>query len=432
MEREDTSYKRLLFFSLPSILSSLLEPLSAIVDTAFVGQVSTEWLGGLTLAVTLVSSFTWMFNFLVHASTQSVAASLGSGADKVSEAVKTGLVVALFVGVGSSIILWISRPILFKMIGVPENLYSYSDTYFSIRVFGHCSTLLYLTLISTLRGLGRVNISFFLVALTTTINALISYLAVFVFDWGLAGVAWGTIGSFTLGTFVAFFILINDKSLEGKFFSSKIKRDHWFQFGKNSLNIFGRSFSLTASFFISTRIASSMGLVSLASHQILLQVWLFCSFLLDGVAITGTVLGAKYYAKGELAKIRIIFRRLLELGAFIGIVFTLIYFLGGAYIVALFTKDILVLNLIFSFWAMVALSQTFNSVAFVYDGLLFGLEEFSYLRKHMIIGVIVVFLPFAFGGAYYSSLSLLWGGMIALNIYRGISGFLRIKGLIYA
>lgn len=431
MEREDFSYKGLFLFSLPSILSSLLEPISGTIDTALVGQVSTQWLGGLALAVTLISSFTWMFNFLVHASTQSVASSIGSEPERVSESIKTALLVALLVGVVTTLFLWLAKPLLFKMVGVTPEVYAHTDSYFSIRLVGHSFTLLYTTLISLLRGLGRVNVSFFMVALTTIINGIVTYLALFVFDWGLAGAAWGTTASFTLGTLLSFIILLNDKKVKGFFFKSKIKKDKWFQFGKNSLNIFGRSFTLTSCFFLSTRFASSMGVVELGSHQILLQVWLFCSFLLDGVAVTGTVLGAKYFAMGQLEKVQVVFRRLLILGGAIGVLFTITYALLGHQVVGLFTKDEKVISLIFSFWLLIHLSQVLNAIAFVYDGLLFGLEEFAYLRKHMILGGLLVFLPFGLWGNFTESLLLIWVGMISLNVYRGITGFLKVRSVVY-
>ncbi len=431
MEREDFSYKGLFLFSLPSILSSLLEPLSATVDTALVGQVSTEWLGGMALAVTLISSFTWMFNFLVHASTQSVASSIGSDPQSVSESVKTALLVALFIGLVTTLFLWLAKPLLYKMVGVTPKVYAHTDAYFSIRVYGHSFTLLYTTLVSLLRGLGRVNISFFMVGLTTVINATVTYLALFVFDWGLEGAAWGTAGSFTLGSLISFYILINDKNIKGRFFKSKIKKERWFQFGKNSINIFGRSFTLTTCFFLSTRFASSLGIQDLAAHQILLQVWLFCSFLLDGVAVTGTVLGAKYYSMGDIKNLRLIYKRLLLLGGVIGLVFTFVYAFGGEFIISLFTKDVDVTKLIFSFWLMIVLSQLFNAIAFVYDGLLFGLEEFKYLRIHMMIGGIIVFLPIATVGQMKESLAIIWAGMIILNIYRGLSGFMKVRSVVF-
>lgn len=427
-EKNDFSYKELFLFSLPSILSSLLEPLSATIDTAFVGQVSTVWLGGMALAVTLLSSFTWMFNFLVHASTQAVASSEDS---KVCEAIKTSLSVALVVGIITTFLLWAFKEPLFELVGVNKNLYEHSNSYYSIRIIGHSFTLFYTTVLSLLRGLGRVKISFFMIGLTTALNVLLTYLALFVFDFGLEGAAWGTVISFILGSSVSFYFLLNDKKVKGHFLSSKVKSSGWFKFGKNSLNIFGRSATLTTCFFLSTRFASSFGIKELAAHQILLQLWLFCSFLLDGVAVTGTILGAKYFSRGELGKVKIIFFRLLMIGGVIGIAFTFIYALGGSFLIGLFTKDEEVIKIIFGFWLLIVVSQVTNSFAFVFDGLLFGLEEFGYLRKFMIIGALMVFLPFALYATNTQSLTFLWVGMISLNIFRGFTGFYKIRKEVY-
>jgi putative MATE family efflux protein len=270
-----------------------------------------------------------------------------------------------------------------------------------------------------------------MIGLTTALNALLTYLALFVFDLGLAGAAWGTVLSFVLGSLISFTYLLNDKKVKGKFLSSKVKKSGWFKFGQNSLNIFGRSFTLTTCFFLSTRFAGGFGIKELAAHQILLQLWLFCSFLLDGVAVTGTVLGAKYFARSEIEKVKLIFFRLLMIGGVIGIAFTFVYAIGGDFLVGLFTKDAEVIQIIFSFWILIIVSQITNSFAFVYDGLLFGLEEFGYLRKFMIIGALVVFLPLAFYAMKTNSLAFLWIGMISLNVFRGLTGFYKIRKEIY-
>jgi MATE family multidrug resistance protein len=427
-EKKNFSYKELFLFSLPSILSSLLEPLSGTIDTAFVGQMSTIWLGGMALAVTLLSSFTWMFNFLVHASTQAVASSEDS---KVCEAIKTSLSVALVVGVVTTLFLWLLKEPLFNLVGVNKELYEHSDAYYSIRIIGHSFTLLYTTILSLLRGLGRVHLGFFMIGLTTALNALLTYAALFIFDFGLEGAAWGTVLSFIVGSVISLIFLLNDKRVKGHFLSSRIKKSGWFKFGQNSLNIFGRSFTLTTCFFLSTRFAGSFGIKELAAHQILLQLWLFCSFLLDGVAVTGTVLGARYFSRGEIEKVRLIFFKLLIIGGFIGIAFTFVYALGGRFLVGLFTMDSEVIEIVFSFWILIVLSQVTNSFAFVYDGLLFGLEEFSYLRKFMIVGALFVFLPIAFFAMKNGSLAFLWVGMISLNIFRGLTGFYQIRKKVY-
>ena len=48
-----------------------------------------------------------------------------------------------------------------------------------------------------------------------------------------------------------------------------------------------------ATFFIALAVASRMGTAALAAHQIVAQLWLLTSYVTDGFAVAGTVLGSR-------------------------------------------------------------------------------------------------------------------------------------------
>ena len=48
-----------------------------------------------------------------------------------------------------------------------------------------------------------------------------------------------------------------------------------------------------ATFFIALAVASRMGTAALAAHQIAAQLWLLTSYVTDGFAVAGTVLGSR-------------------------------------------------------------------------------------------------------------------------------------------
>jgi multidrug resistance protein, MATE family len=426
------SLKYLLIFSLPSILSSLLEPLSGLVDTALVGHLSTRWLGALAISVTILNSFTWIFNFLVHASTQTISKSYATNKyDDLASKIKISLTVAFTLGVLSCLALYYFRKSLFLFTGASEELIPLVESYFLIRLIGYPFTLLYTTLTSILRGLQKIKFCFYIILLTTLINIFVSWLLLFKLNYGLEGAAIGTILSNILGVIISFVYLILDSKLREKIFSrTKVQLEHLFNFGKNSANIFGRSFFLTTSFYLSTKMSSLCGLNSLAAHQILIQVWLFSSFFIDGIAITGNILGAKYVEEKNYVLLKLTFTKLLQLGFIIGLLFTLIYILFNQFIFGIFTEDEKVVSVLASIWPLIVITQIPNAFSFVYDGLLFGLEGFSYLRKHMIIGVFVIFLPFAYAVNFRQELILLWFGLSFLNIYRGVSGMLGVNKML--
>lgn len=419
-----TSLKYLFLFSLPSILSSLLEPLSGLVDTALVGRLDSTWLGALAIAVTLFNSFTWMFNFLVHASTQTISKSYAvSQSEDLCSKIKVALSLALLLGILSGLGLYLFRLPLFRFTGATEELIPLIESYFFIRLIGHPFTLLYTTMTSILRGMTKVKFCFYLILFTTLLNILVSWFLLFQLNWGLEGAAVGTVTANVVGFFLSFIYIFKEKEVREKFFMvTPINWDHVFHFGKNSLNVFGRSFFLTSAFYLSTKMSASIGVETVAAHQILVQVWLFSSFFLDGIAITGNILGAKYLEEKAYDILNLVYQRLLLLGLIIGAIFTLVFFLFQNPIMGIFTKDPVIIEILMGVWFLMAMTQVPNALAFVYDGLLFGLEAFDYLRKHMIIGVLVIFLPFALSVHWKKSLLLLWIGLSLLNIYRLISG----------
>ncbi|WP_372656073.1 MATE family efflux transporter, partial [Halobacteriovorax sp.] len=108
----------LFFFSLPNIFGSLLEPVTGIVDTALIGNKDTTWLAALSLGVVILSSFTWVFNFLIHTSIQSVSEAYSiSDSDQIHSRVKVALLLSLFVGLFSSVFLYFFSSPVFDFVG---------------------------------------------------------------------------------------------------------------------------------------------------------------------------------------------------------------------------------------------------------------------------------------------------------------------------
>ena len=79
MKKLSLTYRSLIFFSIPSILTSMVEVFASGIDTALVGHLSTKALAALAVASTVFNSLTWVFNFLVNASLEAVAHYRGRG-----------------------------------------------------------------------------------------------------------------------------------------------------------------------------------------------------------------------------------------------------------------------------------------------------------------------------------------------------------------
>lgn len=382
-------------------------------------------LAALAVGTTLLSSFTWVFNFLVHASTSAVASSDQS---EVGGSTRVSLSIALVVGLVTALLLYIFRLPLYQLMGSPDLSPSDIDLYFIPRLIGHPFAIIFMTAMSLLRGLSRVNLALVFVVITTGLNIFLSWLFLYPLNIGLSGAAWGTVIANLLGAIFCLIALFREPRVRASF-KNLPSKDHWFKFGKNSLNLFGRSVFLTGSLFFGAKLAAGEGKVALASHQILLQVWLFVSFFIDGVAITANIKGSHFSGFKQQEKFKQLTHRVLGLGAILGLGFSIFYFIFDNFTKELFTNDPEVLALIKTIWPWIVLSQIPNALAFVYDGLLFGLGPvggFVYVRHWMMIGALFVFLPICLS---VDGLIGVWIGLISLNIFRLISGFWSVRHL---
>ena len=424
--------KDLWWFSVPSIIASVFEPLASVVDTALVGHLNRESLASLALATAVFNAITWMFNFLVHTSTQAIADHEATrNPDLMRSRVKISLSLATVVGLTCSLFLWLPQNLWFDISGGTPELRELFDAYFSPRVGFHVFTVLSITLLSILRGFGRLKLVLGLMIVSTLSNIILSWLFLYPMGMGLEGAAYGTIAAHVLTTILGFYFLFQKEELRSGFFKSKVIAGQWLKFGKSSFDMFGRSFTLTLCFFSSTRLASKLGVDALGAHQVLLQVWLLASFFLDGLAITGNILGARFFFADQVKRTAIVFRELLKLGLYVGLAFLVLYGVFWNQVINLFVEDPLVIDQLASLKWPIVISQVFSAVAFVFDGLIFGLNGFSFLRKHMIIGALSTYVPLALISLWRPDLMWIWAGMVTLNAYRGLSGYYYVHQKVF-
>jgi putative MATE family efflux protein len=422
------SYKGLWALSIPSIIAMMLEPISSVVDTALVGRFSTQHLAALAIGATLISSLTWVFNFLVHAPIQGVSDRIGKKQyDEVISLCKISLSLALGLGLLLIIIFYPIRFEIYRFMGAREELLSNCDDYFLTRLLGQSFILLFTVCLSLLRGFAKVRLAMAFIGVSTFVNVTLSYLSLYHFDLGLQGVAASTVIGNAIGFLMAFIQLINAKEIKQRFWKQRIILKNAFEIGQNSFNIFLRSFFLTSSFFICTKVASGLGIKELAAYQIMLQIWLFASFFTDGLATTGNIIGARAQLEIHGSELKLIFRKLLIMGLKIGVLFTISYLVFDRFLITRFTTDEDVIAIILSVWPLIALTQAPLSLAYVYDGLIFGLGDFSFLRKHMMIAFTLLFMPCIYLAYAESSFLLIWIGLVLIGLYRLLSNYFCVK-----
>jgi Na+-driven multidrug efflux pump len=177
-----------------------------------------------------------------------------------------------------------------------------------------------------------------------------------------------------------------------------------------------------------TVVATGLGDVQLAAHQLATTVFTVLSLALDSLAIAGQALTGRYLGASDPRTVHAVTRRLMVWGVGGGAAVSVLL-LGASYVVPeVFTPDPAVQeNLRAAMWVLV-LAQPIAGYVFVLDGVLMGAGDAPYLAKVGSI-IAVAILPGAIAVALWApAVALLW---LACNflfmVLRAISLGLRVR-----
>ena len=213
MEKDLTKgaeWKVILSFSLPLMVSYLLQFLYNLSDSIIVGNFVGPASFG---AIGVTSSMTWLLvNACAGVGTgTSIIVAQYYGAGKKDE-VKGSIGGALYISFLSSIAisglcLFIARPLISGFLQTPQALAKESITYFKIYSLGIFFQMLYNVLYGILRAHGDSRSSILFLLLSSVINILLDLVMVICLKLGVAGTAWATVISQAAAAFASILYL---------------------------------------------------------------------------------------------------------------------------------------------------------------------------------------------------------------------------------
>lgn len=192
-----TIMDKLISFSMPLMLSGILQLMFNAVDIIVVGQFSgSEALAAVGSTTALIAVFTNLFIGISLGANVLAARFYASGKHKeMSETVHTAITLALISGVIMAFAGLIFSRLALEIMGTPDNVIDYSTLYMRIYFLGMPFFMLYNYGAAILRAVGDTKRPLFYLIISGLANAGINMLLVIVFHMGVAGVAIGTIVS---------------------------------------------------------------------------------------------------------------------------------------------------------------------------------------------------------------------------------------------
>ncbi|NQU30819.1 MAG: MATE family efflux transporter, partial [Anaerolineae bacterium] len=279
-------HRTLLALSFPVLISMTAEPLTALIDTAFVASLGSVSLAALGVGITALSSLFWIFNFLNIGAQTEVAQAYGKGhPEKACDIASLSLTVA--VGFGLMLILLIlpSADWLAGLMGASGDVQAEAVSYMQIRTYGAPAVLLMMVSFGVLRGLQDMRTPLWIALGMNALNILLDWMMIFGIGpfpaMGVAGSALASTISQWLGALVGVVIIARKLGLSFSFAFADMKR--LLSVGGD---LFVRTGLLTIFFAFTTGIATRIGADAGAAHQAIRQVFLFTGLALDAYAST--------------------------------------------------------------------------------------------------------------------------------------------------
>ena len=415
--------REILRISIPSIITNITVPLLGMVDVAIVGHIgNASYIAAIALGTMVFNLIYWNFGFL-RMGTSGMTAQAYGAEDKTEylNVLVRGMVIALSVAL---LLISLQYPIAVlckKWIQSSPETVSLMLTYFYIRIWAAPATISLYVLKGWFLGMQNASSPMWIATIMNVVNIVFSLLFVYVFDAGIAGVAWGTVMAQYSGLLLAIIIWVHRY---GHFWheikwKAALKLHKMLRFFKVNADIFLRSLCLIAVFTFIPYISATMGDEILAANTLLMQLFTLTSYVMDGFAYAGESIVGKYVGAREPLKLRLTVRYLFYWGVGLAVLFTLLFVCCGKGLLRVLASDEAVIRTAMRYMFWTYLLPFTGFAAFIYDGIYIGATATAAMRNVMFVATAVFFI------LYYALASVwdnnaLWFAFIFFLIFRGV------------
>ena len=388
-----TTNKEILRLAIPSILANITIPLVGIVDTAIVGHLSdAAAIGGIAIGTMLFDLLYWNFGFLRVGTSGLTAQAYGRG-DRTEcrrillRSLSIAMIAALFI-----------LAAVLAIVPCSAQVASVARDYFFVRIWAAPATLSLFTFKGWFIGMQDTKSPMAVDILVNVVNMAASYYLAVMTPLGVVGVAYGTLVAQYSGLILALVFLFAryiDKSVfrnierwEETLRGAELKR----MLSLNG-NLFIRSLCFMVVYVGYTSLASLYGDTELAVSSIMMKLFMFFSFFVDGFAYAGEALVGKAFGESKVESrkskdINPTVRALFNWALGVGLLFTVLYAFWGDEAFALMTSDTTVLMAAEKYKVWLIGMPLISTLAFMWDGVYIGATAGVQIRNSMILAAV--------------------------------------------
>ena len=386
--------RQILKIAVPSIVSNITVPLLGLIDVAIVGHMgSAAYIGAVAVGSMIFNLIYWLFGF--HRMSTSGLTAQAYGRRDLTEVmrilVRSGRI-ALLTAFAVIVLQLPLKWLMFWLMGPTPDVMPYATTYFHIVVWGAPAMLGLYSLSGWFIGMQNSRIPMFISIMQNVTNILVSLTLVYGFGMKIEGVALGTVIAQYVGLLIAIGLL---KQNYGRLFRRFEVRGSRPEASSNlfavNRDLFLRTVCLVGVNLFFTAASARQGAVVLSMNTVMLQLFLFFSYFMDGFAYAGEALCGRYRGADNTTAFRETLRHLFGWALAVTLAFTLLYIAGSMDIVCLLTDEVEVRHAARDYIWWVWLIPVAGAAAFIWDGVFVGITD----GRGMLVATAVATAAFA-------------------------------------
>lgn len=406
--------RRILALAIPALGVLAAEPLYVLVDTAVVGHLGALPLAGLALGGTVLSVMTSQLTFLSYGTTARTARLYGANrrADAVAEGGQATWL-AIFVGLLVFVLGEIFAYRLTFLLAGDPTVAGEAALWLRIALLGAPAILITLAGNGWMRGVQDTVRPLRYVLAGNVLSAIACPLLVYPLGFGLEGSAIANVLCQYLAALLFVRAVLSERAMG---------RPDWRIMRAQTVlgrDLILRSLSFQICFLSAAAVAARSSAAAVGAHQIVYQLWVFLSLILDSLAIAAQALIGAELGAHRVARAKTVAWQITRYSLLLGILLSVVFAALAHSLPRLFTNDAAVLAQIPHAWWFFVAQQPVAGIVFALDGVLLGAGDTAYLRTTT--------LACALGGFFPLIWLSWWFGWGLTGIWIGLTLFLLTR-----
>jgi len=446
--------KEFLTIGAPAFVQLAAEPLASLVDTAYLGRLGPEVLGGAGVAISAQYAVSKLYNDpLLRTSISLVATQDGKArgvkagagesldeasaeaeaAQSLSIAVSSALLLALTVGLIQCVIYYFGAGLIIKQMGLTaESSMWYSAlSYLKVRALGTPAATLWLVTNGIFRGLGDTRTPLIYSLAFTAGNAILDPLFIFNLGFGASGAAAGTAISQYCALFPLLMALNKKAKIDfiGQFKSLGRTLKEYLEAGAYVLF---RTLGKVWAYAVCAKQAALLGPVAAAAYNLTFQLGFATTQICEAVAVAVQTLLAREIAdtqsrsKYVRAKaVRHLINTSIGIGGIVATGLSLTTFLQRTKVLAGLTSNVAVREAAAAIMPAVLATQVAKGLAYPVNGIVMGGLDWKFTMLAMWLANFICVGMIQFGGVM--NLNKIWWALAVFMGTQVVTGILRFQ-----